>query len=131
MSDARIEGRLEAILVRDVVLPDAIQRAIDQKLAAEQEVLKMKYVVEVARAAADEKRIEAQGIYDYNHIVSTSLRPPVLELERIEQLNKLAASPNAKTVVIGERQGGNPVLLSTPAGSRWALRAPQRRTFPR
>jgi regulator of protease activity HflC (stomatin/prohibitin superfamily) len=118
---AKIEGKhiiLEAILIRDVVLPDAIQRAIDQKLAAEQEVLKMKYVVEVARAAADQKRVEAQGIYDYNHIVSTSLSPPVLEFERIEQLNKLAASANAKTVIIGERQSGTPVLLSTPSGSR-------------
>jgi len=116
---SKIEGKhivLEAILIRDVVLPDAIQRAIDQKLAAEQEVLKMKYVVEVARAVADQKRIEAQGIYDYNHIVSTSLSPPVLEFERIEQLSKLAASPNAKTVVIGERQSGTPVLLSTPSG---------------
>jgi regulator of protease activity HflC (stomatin/prohibitin superfamily) len=117
---SQIEGKhivLEAILIRDVVLPDAIQRAIDQKLAAEQEVLKMKYVVEVARAAADVKRIEAQGIYDYNHIVSTSLSSPVLEFERIEQLSKLAASANAKTVVIGERQSGTPLLLSTPSGS--------------
>lgn len=116
---AKIAGKrivLEAILIRDVVLPEAIQRAIDQKLAAEQEVLKMKYVVEVARAVADQKRIEAQGIYDYNHIVSTSLSPAVLEFERIEQLNKLAASPNAKTVVIGERHSGTPLLLSTPAG---------------
>jgi len=118
---SKLEGKhiiLEALLIRDVVLPDAIRRAIDQKLAAEQEVLKMKYVVEVARAAAEEKRVEAQGIYDYNHIVSSSLSPPVLEFERIEQLNKLAASANAKTVVIGERQSGSPLLLSTPSGSR-------------
>lgn len=118
---SKIAGKhivLEAILIRNVELPDAIRHAIDQKLAAEQEVLKMKYVVEVTRAAADQKRIEAQGISDYNHIVSSSLSPPVLEFERIEQLNKLAASPNAKTVVIGERQGGGSILLSTPAGSR-------------
>lgn len=117
---SKIEGKhivLEAILIRDVVLPEAIQKAIDQKLAAEQEVLKMKYVVEVTRAVADQKRIEAQGISDYNHIVSTSLSAPVLEFERIEQLNKLAASPNAKTVVIGDRQSGSPLLLSTPAAS--------------
>jgi hypothetical protein len=65
----------------------------------------------------DQKRIEAQGIYDYNHVVSSSLSPPVLEFERIEQLNKLAASANAKTIVIGERQSGTPLLLSTPSGS--------------
>lgn len=117
---SKMQGKhivLEAILIRDVVLPEAIQRAIDQKLAAEQEVLKMKYVVEVTRAVADQKRIEAQGISDYNHIVSASLTPPVLEFERIEQLNKLAASPNAKTVVIGDGHSGSPVLLSTPSGA--------------
>ncbi len=117
----KIEGKhivLEAILIRDVELPDAIRKAIDQKLAAEQEVLKMKYVLEVSKATADERRIEAQGISDYNHTIATSLSPPILEFERIQQLNKLAASPNAKTVVIGQRAGDAPVLLSTPTGSR-------------
>jgi prohibitin 2 len=117
----KIEGKhivLEAILIRDVELPDAIRRAIDQKLAAEQEVLKMKYVLEVSKATSDEKRIDAQGIADYNHTIATSLSPPILEFERIQQLNKLAASANAKTVVIGQRAGDTPVLLSTPTGSR-------------
>ncbi|HXJ21016.1 MAG TPA: prohibitin family protein [Polyangia bacterium] len=117
----KIEGKhivLEAILIRDVQLPEAIRRAIDQKLAAEQEVLKMKYVLEVSKAAADEKRIDAQGVADYNHTIAASLSPPILEFERIQQLNKLAASSNAKTVVIGERGSGAPVLLSTPTGAR-------------
>ena len=118
---AKIEGKhivLEAILIRDVQLPDAIRRAIDQKLAAEQEVLKMKYVLEVSKAAADERRIDAQGIADYNHTIAASLTAPILEFERIQQLSKLAASANAKTVVIGEKSGGGPVLLSTPTGGR-------------
>jgi regulator of protease activity HflC (stomatin/prohibitin superfamily) len=117
----KIQGKhivLEAILIRDVQLPDAIRRAIDQKLAAEQEVLKMKYVLEVSKATAEERRIEAQGIADYNHTIASSLSPPILEFERIQQLNKLAASANAKTVVIGEKASGAPVLLSTPAGAR-------------
>jgi prohibitin 2 len=118
---AKIEGKhivLEAILIRDVELPDAIRKAIDQKLAAEQEVLKMKYVLEVSKATAEERRIDGQGIADYNRTVATSLSPPILEFERIQQLNKLAASPNAKTVVIGQRAGDAPVLLSTPTGAR-------------
>jgi regulator of protease activity HflC (stomatin/prohibitin superfamily) len=117
----KLEGKhivLEAILIRNVELPDAIRHAIDLKLAAEQEVLKMKYVLEVSKAAAEERRIEAQGIADYNKIITASLSPPILEFERIQQLNKLASSANAKTVVIGEGAGGTPVLLSTPSGSR-------------
>jgi len=118
---AKIDGKhivLEAILIRNVELPDAIRHAIDLKLAAEQEVLKMRYVLEVTKAAADERRIEAQGIADSNQMITASLSAPILEYERIQQLNKLASSANAKTVVIGGGAAGTPVLLSTPAGSR-------------
>ena len=116
----KIQGKhivLEAILIRNVELPDAIRHAIDQKLAAEQEVLKMRYVLEVTKATAEQRRIEAQGIADYNKIVSASLSPPILEYERIQQLNRVAASPNAKTVVIGAGSSGQgpPLLLQTPA----------------
>ena len=114
---AKIEGKhivLEAILIRNVELPDAIRHAIDQKLAAEQDVLKMKYVLEVARSVAEQRRIEAQGIADYNRTVTASLTPPILEFERIQQLNRLAASANAKTVVMGPGAGTAPVLLSAP-----------------
>ncbi|HEY4121999.1 MAG TPA: prohibitin family protein [Byssovorax sp.] len=92
---------LEAVLIRDVELPDAIERAIDQKLQAEQEVLKMKYVLEVAKAKAEEQRVEAQGIADYNRTVASSLTPEILEFQRTRELGDLATSANAKTVVMG------------------------------
>lgn len=115
----KIEGKhlvLEAVLIRNVELPETIRRAIDEKLTAEQEVLKMKYVIEVASANADRKRIEAQGIADYNRKISGSLTNSILEFERIEQLARLAQSPNAKTVVMGP--GTNPrVLLTAPRGA--------------
>jgi len=108
---------LEAVLIRNVELPDAIRHAIDQKLAAEQDVLKMKYVIEVAKYTAEQRRIEAQGISEYNQTVAASLTSPMLEFDRIQELNRLAASSNAKTVVIGPGAGGTPVLLSTPTAT--------------
>ncbi len=117
---SKIEGKhieLEAVLIRNVQLPDAIRHAIDEKLAAEQEVLKMKYVIEVAKQTAEQRRIEAQGIADYNHTVAASLSPSMLEFDRIQELNRLAASSNSKTVVIGPGAGGTPVLLSTPSSA--------------
>jgi regulator of protease activity HflC (stomatin/prohibitin superfamily) len=117
---SKIEGKhiaLEAVLIRNVELPDAIRHAIDQKLAAEQDVLKMKYVIAVARSVAEQRRIEAQGVADYNQIVAASLTPPMLEFDRIQELNRLAASNNAKTVVMGPGAGGTPVLLSTPTAA--------------
>jgi prohibitin 2 len=117
---SKIEGKhiaLEAVLIRNVELPDAISHAIDQKLAVQQDVLKMKYVIEVAQAVAQQRRIEAQGVADYNQIVSASLTSPMLEFDRIQELNRLAGSNNAKTVVIGPGAGGTPVLLSTPTSA--------------
>jgi regulator of protease activity HflC (stomatin/prohibitin superfamily) len=116
----KIEGRhlvLEAVLIRNIKLPDAIRDAIDEKLAAEQDVLKMKYVIEIARSTAEQKRIEAQGIADYNNLVSASLSGPILEFERIRELGKLAESPNSKTVVVGPSSGAPPLLLTAPAAA--------------
>ena len=108
---------IEAVLIRNVELPPAIRTAIDQKLAAEQEVLKMEYELKITRATADQRRVEAEGIADYNRTVAKSLTPPILEFERILQLEKLAASGNAKTVVLGAGAGSTPVLLSAPHGA--------------
>ena len=85
----KISGKhlvLEAILIRNVELPLAIRTAIDQKLAAEQEVLKARYVLELTRAAAEQKRVEALGVADANRTISQSLSPAILEYERVQQL---------------------------------------------
>jgi len=103
---------LEAILIRNVELPLAIRTAIDQKLSAEQEVLKMQYVLELTKAAAEQKRVEAQGIADYNRTISQSLSPAILDYDRVRQLSQLATSSNAKTVVLGP--GAQPPALVLP-----------------
>lgn len=105
---------IEAVLIRNVELPPAIRTAIDQKLAAEQEVLKMEYVLKITKAVADQRRVEAEGIADYNRTVAKSLTPPILEYERILQLEKLATSGNSKTVVLGPGTGSTQMLLSSP-----------------
>ncbi len=121
--EAKIGGKhitLEAVLVRDVELPPTIRAAIDRKLQAEQDVLRMKYVLDVARAQAEERRIEARGIADYNQLITASLTPAILEYERIRQLEQLAQSANAKTVVMGP--GTNPGQLMIQAPSAGAAR---------
>lgn len=113
----KIAGRhiaLEAILIRDVQLPDAIRTAIDRKLAAEQEVLKMRYVIAVAKATAEQRQIEAQAVADYNRIVAASLSPAILEFDRIQQLSQLAASSNAKTVLLGAGAAAPLMINASP-----------------
>ncbi len=105
---------LDAILIRNVELPPAIRTAIDQKLAAEQDVLKQRYVLEVDKAKAEERRAEAEGIADYNRMISATLNPSILEFERIQQLAKLASSPNAKTVIMGPGADRSSLLVAVP-----------------
>jgi regulator of protease activity HflC (stomatin/prohibitin superfamily) len=114
---AQVAGRhfaIEAVLIRSVELPATVRAAIDQKLMAEQEVLKMRSALLITKTAADQRRVEAQGVADYNRTVAASLSAPMLDFERIQQTGKLAASANAKTLIIDSGKHGSPMILSNP-----------------
>ncbi len=109
-----LEGKhvkLEAILVRNVSLPDNIRRAISEKLEEEQKALKMKFMLERERKEAERKRIEAKGIADFQDLVSANIGPNLLKWKGIEATEKLASSANAKVVVIGSGKDGLPLIL--------------------
>jgi len=74
---------LEQLLVRNITLPQAVKTAIELKINAEQEAQKMQFVLQKERQEADRKRIEAQGIADYQHIISESLTDKQLQYEQI------------------------------------------------
>ena len=108
----------EETLLRKVELPETVQAAIQQKLKAEQESQQMAFVLQKERQEADRKRIEAQGLADYQKIVSQSLNPQVLKLKSIEATEKLAQSSNSKVVIIGGSEQSLPLILqpdATPA----------------
>ncbi len=112
----KIKGKhieLEAVLIRNVELPEPIRKAIDQKLAEEQEVERMRFVLAVAKANAEKKEIEADALATYNKKVGATLTPEILEYEKVDQLTQLARSENAKVVLVGPGVGSPPVLLST------------------
>jgi regulator of protease activity HflC (stomatin/prohibitin superfamily) len=102
---------LEAILIRDVDLPENIKRAISEKLEEEQKALKMEFTLARERQEAERKRIEAQGIADFQKIVATGISPELLRWKGIEATEKLASSGNAKVVVIGSPKEGLPLIL--------------------
>jgi regulator of protease activity HflC (stomatin/prohibitin superfamily) len=102
---------LEAILIRDVDLPDNIKRAISEKLEEEQKALKMQFTLNRERQEAERKRIEAQGIADFQRIVATGISNELLRWKGIEATEKLAQSSNSKVVVIGSGKDGLPLIL--------------------
>ena len=102
---------LENLLVRNITLPAAVKSTIEQKIQAEQEAQKMQFVLQKEKQEADRKRIEAQGISDYQHIISESLTDRQLQYEQIKAYKEMAVSQNAKVILIGK--GGAPVILNT------------------
>lgn len=102
---------IENVIVRDVQIPPKISEAIDFKLTAAQEAEKMQFTIEKERREADRKRIEAQGIADFQKIVSAGITPSLLKWKGIEATLKIAESPNSKVIVIGNDAGSLPVIL--------------------
>jgi regulator of protease activity HflC (stomatin/prohibitin superfamily) len=102
---------VEAVLVRDIDLPDAIKTAISDKLAEEQRAQKMRFTLDRERQEAQRKLIEAEGISKYQMIVRQGLTAEYLQFKGIEATAKLAESPNAKVVIVGAGKGGLPVIL--------------------
>lgn len=110
-TDFRQRGLLlENLLVRNITLPAAVKSTIEQKIQAEQEAQKMQFVLQKERQEADRKRVEAQGIADYQRIISESLTDKQLQYEQIKAMKELAQSQNAKLIMMGGKSA--PVILN-------------------
>lgn len=101
---------VENLLIRNITLPTSVKQAIEQKINAEQEAQKMQFVLQKEKQEAERKRVEAQGIADYQRIISTNLTDKQLKYEQIKALRELATSNNAKIVLMGSGKDGNIIL---------------------
>jgi regulator of protease activity HflC (stomatin/prohibitin superfamily) len=104
---------VEATPLRRVGLPAGLSASIEEKLRAEQESQRMQFVLMKERQEADRKRIEAQGIADFQRIVAQGISEQLLRWKGIEATEKLANSQNAKVVIIGSGKDGLPIILDT------------------
>ena len=92
---------IESVLLRDIQLPLMLKQSIEGKQQAEQDALRMTFVLQKEKQEAERKRIEAQGIADFQRIVAQGISPALLEWKGIEATEKVATSTNAKVVMIG------------------------------
>jgi regulator of protease activity HflC (stomatin/prohibitin superfamily) len=100
---------LEQLLVRNLTLPASVKATIESKINAEQDAQKMTFVLQKERQEAERKRVEAQGIADYQKILSTGLSDRLLQYEMIKAIS---ASPNAKLIFM--TNGKNlPILVDS------------------
>ena len=103
---------VENVLLRDVQLPALLKGSIEAKQQAEQDALRMSFILQKEKQEAERKRIEAQGIADFQKIVAQGISTQLLEWKGIEATEKLAMSSNAKVVIVGNSKNGLPVILS-------------------
>jgi len=102
---------LENLLVRNITLPQSVRTTIEQKINAEQDAQKMQFVLQKEKQEAERKRVEAQGIADYQRIISESLTDRQLQYESIKAQLEIAKSQNAKVIIMGK--GNTPVILDS------------------
>jgi prohibitin 1 len=102
---------IENVLLRDIQLPHALKASIETKQQAEQESLAMSFRLQKERQEADRKRIEAQGIHDFQQIVAQGISAQLLQWKGIEATESLAKSQNAKIIVIGNGKNGLPLIM--------------------
>ena len=101
---------LEQLLVRNITLPSSVKLTIESKINAEQDAQKMQFVLQKEKQEAERKRVEAQGIADYQRILSTGLSDKLLQYEQIKAQKELALSQNAKVIVMNGKSA--PILIS-------------------
>ncbi len=101
---------LEQLLIRNINLPASVKTTIESKINAEQDAQKMTFILQKEKQEAERKRVEAQGIADYQRIISTGLTDKQLQYEQIKAQKEIATSPNTKIIFMGK--GSAPVILS-------------------
>jgi regulator of protease activity HflC (stomatin/prohibitin superfamily) len=102
---------VQSVLLRDIQLPQMLRSSIEAKQQAEQDALRMAFVLQKEKQEADRKRIEAQGVRDFQQTVTQGISQQLLEWKGIEATEKLANSSNTKVVIIGNTKNGLPLIL--------------------
>jgi prohibitin 1 len=116
IANSLVEGEeryviVDAVLVRRVELPEVVRDAIENKMALQEQSKAYKYRIDIEKQEARRKKIEAEGIKDYQETISKSLSADLLRWQGIRATSDLATSDNAKTVVIGSGKDGLPIIL--------------------
>jgi len=100
---------IESVLLKSIVLPNGLTKAIEDKLEAEQDAQRMQFVLQKEKQEAERLIIQAAGIRDSQKIISEGLTPLLIRFKAIEAFNKLSTSPNAKVIITS---GDQPLMIN-------------------
>lgn len=100
---------IESVLLKSISLPAGLTKAIEDKLAAEQDAQRMQFVLDKERQEAQRRIIEAEGTCDAQKIISEGLTPMLIRFKTVEAFNRLSTSPNSKVIITN---GDSPLMLN-------------------
>lgn len=100
---------IQAVLMKSIQLPQGLANSIEQKLQAEQDLMRMEFILKQAKLEADRKIIEAKGVSDAQKIISEGLTDQIIKIRSIEAFNELSKSPNSKVIIT---DGKTPYLIN-------------------
>jgi regulator of protease activity HflC (stomatin/prohibitin superfamily) len=100
---------IESVLMKSIQLPLGLSKSIENKLQAEQDAMRMEFVLQQEKFEAERKIIEAKGTRDAQKILSEGLTIEILKLRSIDAFNELSKSPNTKIIVT---DGKTPFLIN-------------------
>lgn len=101
--------QIDAVLMKSRQLPPGLSTSIEQKLQAEQDVMRMEFTLKQAKLEAERKIIEAKGTSDAQKIISEGLTNEIIKIRSIEAFMELAKSPNSKIIIT---DGKTPFLIN-------------------
>lgn len=93
---------VESVLMKSIQLPGGLAKSIEEKLQAEQDAMRMRFIIEKEKLEAERKIIAAKGTRDAQKILSEGLTDRILKLKHIEAMLKLAESNNAKVIITSD-----------------------------
>lgn len=90
---------IESVLLKSIILPPGLAKAVENKLEAEQQAQQMDFVLMRERKEAERKKVEAEGTRDAQLILSEGLTDKILQLRNIEMMKELIKSGNSKVII--------------------------------
>lgn len=95
--------------MKRIQLPNGLASSIEEKLQAEQDALRMEFIIQQAKLEAQRKIIEATAERDAQKILAEGLTPEIIKLRSIEAFNELSKSNNSKVIIT---DGKTPLLIN-------------------
>lgn len=99
---------IESVLMKSIQLPEGLSSSIERKLQAEQDAMRMEFVLQEQRLEVERIIIEAKGTRDAQKIIAEGLTPEIIKIRSIEAFNQLSKSPNSKIIIT---DGKAPLLI--------------------